>query len=75
MNGYSNPVDSSNVKELTADVVNAGVIKAKHIEIGSETSYQTGYSPGDLRIEMETKFSVIDGAKSRSELNKRILTC
>lgn len=54
-------LDNSNVLELNADVINAGVINAKHISIGSETTYQAGYSPGDIRIEMETKFQVIDG--------------
>lgn len=54
-------LDTSNVSEFHADVINAGVINAKHISIGSETTYQTGYSPGDIRTEMETKFHVIDG--------------
>lgn len=54
-------LDNTNVSELNAEVINAGVINAKHISIGSETTYQTGYSPNDIRIEMETQFEVIDG--------------
>lgn len=54
-------LDNSNVVELNAEVINAGVINAKHVSIGSETSYETGYDPNVLRIEVETQFQVIDG--------------
>lgn len=36
-------LDTSNVKELNAEVINAGRINAKHIRIGSDTEFEDGY--------------------------------
>lgn len=63
-------LDTSNVLELNAEVINAGVINAKHVSIGTETTYEAGFSPGDLRIEMETQFTVIDGEISAMVLQE-----
>lgn len=54
-------LDNSNVKELNAEVINAGVINGKHIVIDASTQFAGGYDPSAIRTEMETRFSVISG--------------
>ncbi|MFE4029140.1 hypothetical protein ACFX4N_23585 [Priestia sp. YIM B13551] len=41
--------------ELTADQITAGKIKAEFIQIGDDTSFAPGYSPSELRSEMEDR--------------------
>lgn len=36
-------LDTTNVKELNAEVINAGRINAKHLRIGSDTEFEDGY--------------------------------
>ncbi len=54
-------LDSSNVLELNAEVINAGVINAKHIKIGSESTFEPGYDPAGIVSTLDTRFSVIEG--------------
>lgn len=41
--------------ELNAEQIVAGKIKAELIEVGADTNFQDGYSPDDLREEMENR--------------------
>ncbi|MEG0260483.1 MAG: hypothetical protein RR651_11470, partial [Lysinibacillus sp.] len=41
-------LDSSNVKELNADVINAGRIEAKYLKVGHETDFEEGYDTRSL---------------------------
>lgn len=43
LNWLLQSLDTSNVKELNAEVINAGRINAKHIRIGSDTEFEDGY--------------------------------
>lgn len=36
-------LDSKNVKELNAEVINAGRISSKHLKVGSDTEFEEGY--------------------------------
>ncbi|MEK3726829.1 MULTISPECIES: hypothetical protein [unclassified Lysinibacillus] len=36
-------LDTTNVKELNAEVINAGRISAKHLRVGSDTEFEEGY--------------------------------
>lgn len=36
-------LDTTNVKELNAEVINAGRINAKHLRVGSDTEFEDGY--------------------------------
>lgn len=46
-------LDTMNVKELHADVINAGKIKSEFIQIGEDTEFENGYNPLDA-LEMAT---------------------
>lgn len=48
-------IDDAHINSLNADKINAGRVKAKFLEIGPDTDFGKGYSPDDLREEMENR--------------------
>lgn len=65
-------LDTSNVKELNAEVINAGRIEAKYLKVGHETEFEDGYDTRSLfevtndRITMEVES--IHGDLARLEI-------
>ncbi|UOE58062.1 hypothetical protein [Cytobacillus oceanisediminis] len=46
-------IDDGHIKSLNADKIVAGTIKARYVEVGPGTNFADGYSPDELREEME----------------------
>ncbi len=41
-------LDNDNVLELNGGLINQGVVQAQYVEVGSGTTFQSGYDPSDI---------------------------
>lgn len=54
-------LDNSNVKELNADVINAGTINGERLKIDDTVTFAGGYDPTILQTTVTTQFSAMNG--------------
>lgn len=48
-------ITDAHIKDLNASKITAGIIDAARIQVGASTSFEAGYSPDELRDEMEDR--------------------